>query len=377
MSTPRHSLNRTWPRVALELGAIALLLIAPPVTGAWLAGRELGPLLELPPRPTPVTVPGFSWPMFIALGTFVAAIIAALLVRLTRTRLERRAPPPDPRFFPWWGFAGLALTALAWVLAWNRFPWFAPLQSHTFTPLWLGYILVVNALTCWRAGLCLLTAEPRFFLALFPLSAVFWWFFEFLNRFTGNWHYVGVETFSSLEYALLATLAFSTVLPAVLSTARLLETFPRIERAFADLGSLAPRRPRALAAAGLALAVGALFALGAWPAYSYPIVWVAPFVVIACLQTLAGEPTALAPLARGDWRPACVPALAALVCGFFWELWNAGSLAHWSYTIPFVDRFHLFEMPILGYAGYVPFGVECVVAASLLPRRGPPGPALR
>ena len=49
-------------------------------------------------------------------------------------------------------------------------------------------------------------------------------------------------------------------------------------------------------------------------------------------------------------------ALAGLFCGFFWELWNAHSLARWEYTIPWVDRFHLFEMPLLGYAGYLPFG---------------------
>ena len=58
-------------------------------------------------------------------------------------------------------------------------------------------------------------------------------------------------------------------------------------------------------------------------------------------------------------------ALAALICGWFWELWNVRSLAHWEYSIPFVDRFHLFDMPILGYAGYLPFGLECLAVADL------------
>ena len=30
-------------------------------------------------------------------------------------------------------------------MAWTRFEWFAPFQEHTFTPLWLAYIVVVNA----------------------------------------------------------------------------------------------------------------------------------------------------------------------------------------------------------------------------------------
>ena len=73
-------------------------------------------------------------------------------------------------------------------------------------------------------------------------------------------------------------------------------------------------------------------------------------------------------LQKGDWRLVWLPALAALFCGFFWELWNAYSLAHWEYSVPFVQRFHLFEMPILGYAGYLPFGLECMVVSLMFGR---------
>lgn len=59
-------------------------------------------------------------------------------------------------------------------------------------------------------------------------------------------------------------------------------------------------------------------------------------------------------------------ALAALICGFFWELWNVRSLAHWEYAIPSVHAFKLFEMPALGYAGYFPFGLECWAVAHLV-----------
>jgi len=56
------------------------------------------------------------------------------------------------------------------------------------------------------------------------------------------------------------------------------------------------------------------------------------------------------------------PALAALICGLLWELWNFGSLAKWHYSIPYVQRYYLFEMPLLGYAGYLPFGIACALA---------------
>jgi hypothetical protein len=52
-------------------------------------------------------------------------------------------------------------------------------------------------------------------------------------------------------------------------------------------------------------------------------------------------------------------------------MWNAGSLAHWTYSIPFVQRFMIFEMPVLGYAGYLPFGLECAVIGELIDWSGP------
>jgi hypothetical protein len=29
------------------------------------------------------------------------------------------------------------------------------------------------------------------------------------------------------------------------------------------------------------------------------------------------------------------------------------------YDLPYVNRFHVFQMPVLGYAAYVPFGLFC------------------
>ena len=58
-------------------------------------------------------------------------------------------------------------------------------------------------------------------------------------------------------------------------------------------------------------------------------------------------------------------------------MWNYGSLARWIYDVPYVGRFKFFEMPVLGYAGYLPFGWECAVigdglAEWLAPRGQPP-----
>lgn len=256
--------------------------------------------------------------------------------------------------------------AAAWVLAWSRFPWFEPLQSYTFSMLWIGYIVVVNALTWRRTGRSLLTHDPAYFLALFPLSACFWWFFEFLNRFVQNWYYMGVGELGAWEYFLQATLPFATVLPAVLSTRDLLASYPRLSAGLGDAWRapwIASRRTGwiLLLVASLALA-----AVGVWPSFLFPALWLAPLAVLSALQVILGEPSILEGPARGDWQAIWQAALAGIVCGIFWEMWNYHSLAHWEYSVPLVHRFEIFHMPLLGYAGYLPFGLECLAVAGLL-----------
>lgn len=353
------------------VGITGLILVGAPLVGVWLAGKPIGPYLELPPRPVQVEVSGFWWVAFWGIAVFVAAAVVPFVWRFAKTTVITPIPTFPTRRgketpFPTWGWAAAVWLAASWVLAWTRFAWFEPFQTHTFTPLWLGYIGVVNALTVRRAGSSILTRDPVRFAVLFPLSALFWWFFEYLNRFVGNWHYVGIEVFGPVEYAFFATLAFSTVLPAVASTAEYLGTFRRLDAAFAQWIPLRIPNPKPVAGSGLVLVAVSLAGLGTFREYLFPLLWISPLLVIVSIQVLSGRATILAPLAGGDWRGVVSYATAALVCGFFWEMWNYGSLAHWEYTIPYVERFRMFEMPLLGYAGYLPFGIECAAIAALV-----------
>ncbi len=83
---------------------------------------------------------------------------------------------------------------------------------------------------------------------------------------------------------------------------------------------------------------------------------------------LLSEENLLRKLEQGQWQVVTLPALAALVCGFFWEMWNHYSYPKWAYSIPYVQRFEIFEMPLLGYLGYLPFGLQCGVVADLVAR---------
>src|SRR5262249_38252519 len=131
----------------------------------------------------------------------------------------------------------------------------------------------------------------------------------------------------------------------------------------ARLPPLLNTAPKTVGWGVLVVACGGLTGIGVWPSYVFPLVWVAPLLVITSLQMIAGEETIFSSTARGDWKSLWLAALAALICGGFWEMWNYKSLSHWEYAIPFVHGYKVFEMPILGYAGYLPFGLECVAVA--------------
>jgi hypothetical protein len=345
---------------------LAGMLIGLPLLGVRLAGLPLDPYFEFPPQTRLIEQGAFSWPAFCFYAALIGAVVLTVGFRASRS-FHRSLPAAgtEPHPFPWWGWAAAAAGAAAWVLAWTRFPWMAAFQPHTFTPLWLAYIVAVNAQCSRRTGRSLLTHQPGFFIALFPTSAVFWWFFEYLNRFVQNWYYVG-ERFGPWEYFWYATLPFATVLPAVLSTGELIRSFAWFRRAFGRMQPLSGFHHSLIPWVVLAAAGGGLTFIGVWPRFLYSLVWVAPLLVVVALESIRGEPHPLQDLTGTDWTGPVSAALAALVCGFFWEMWNFYSLAKWKYSIPFVHRFEIFEMPVLGYAGYLPFGLECAVVADLL-----------
>ena len=348
--------------------AIPAMLLGLPLLGVALAGYDVHRYAEFPPLTEYVDHAPFSWPVFVGLALFLLAAILPVVVHVAKANVGF-CPPPRPRHpFPWWG--GLALIAgLAfWALAWTRFPAFAPFQAYTFSPLWFSYIVAINALTQWRTGQCSLVRRPGFVALLFVASAAFWWFFEYLNRFAQNWVYQNVDGLSPLEYFYFATLPFSTVLPAVWGTYECLLSFPRLSCGTERFIALRPAHPRIWAGAGLAASGAGLLGIGIWPDFLFPLLWISPFVIIACIQSLRGHPTLFTPLRDGFWRDVVLWALAALVCGLFWEMWNWKSLARWVYRVPFVHRFCVFEMPVLGYAGYLTFGFECAIVGDAVRR---------
>lgn len=342
----------------------ALLLLFP------LAGRTVKgfppSFLEVPPITPYIDHPPFTMPVFL-LFAVTAIMVVLFFLWPYRFGFKKSGAMPDQMTstnfacavnMPWWGWAGLLLASIAWICAWGRFQWLGPLQKHTFTPLWLGYILTMDGLVYRRRGASLLTQTPRVFMMLFPVSTCVWWYFEYLNRFVQNWSYEGIATFSPGYYIFFASLCFSTVLPALFETADWLGTYSWFQHKYKN-----GRRWRPLSRSMLFCLLGfgstGLFCMAIYPNPLFFLTWLSPLAIAAGTLGLAGGKTLFDPLRQGDYSRLFTLSIAALFCGFFWEMWNMYACPKWHYSVPYVTGYKLFEMPIVGYMGYLPFGPVC------------------
>ena len=256
------------------------------------------------------------------------------------------------RNFAWHGWLGLALMATFWTLNWGL----PGLRTHWgFFPMWLGYCLLVDGLVYFRTGTSLLTRSWCKYIGLFLVSAPAWWLFEALNWRLQNWIYQGGEQFSWLKYSLLATLSFTTVIPAVFGSAELLSSFSFWKRVGRG-PRIAPDQKTTLVFFFTGWLMFGLML--AWPQYFFPFIWISVYFILEPLNVWLGNRNLAQYTGEGNWRPVLALWSGVLLTGFFWEMWNFFSYPKWIYQVPWGNCCHVFEMPLLGYGGYLPFALE-------------------
>lgn len=249
------------------------------------------------------------------------------------------AARPSPARLGWLLAAGAGAAACWWGL-WTVRTFWNPLL---FTGLWTAATVFLRAATCQPP------LPLRRHLACMALSAPMWWWFELVNEAVHNWRYHGAEQYTWLQYQVFATLAFSTVVPAL--HAVWTATTAWLAPAAGPLPVLS--KPAAWRAIAVGLAAQA--AVFAWPGNAYSLVWVAPWLVAEGAAGLLGRGSLLGAMRAGRWHLPLAVALAGVLTGVAWELWNYWAWPKWTYDVPYVNFWHVFEMPLLGYLGYVPF----------------------
>ena len=268
------------------------------------------------------------------------------------TNIKTKGIAIEKSKLPLHGWLGILLIVIFWPLNWTL----QGLRTHWgFFPLWLGYCLTMDGLVLWRTGTSLLTRNPRKYIGLFLASAPVWWLFELLNVRTQNWIYLGSDRFTWFAYAFWATLSFSTVIPAVFGSAEFFSSFDFVKR----LG----RGPRVGTDKSTTII---FFALGwimltlmlIWPRVFFLFIWVSLYFIFEPINIWLRNRSLADWTQEGDWRPVISLWLGVLLTAFFWEMWNYLSYPKWIYQVYWGNWFHIFEMPLLGYGGYLPFALE-------------------
>jgi len=253
-----------------------------------------------------------------------------------------------------YGVLGILMIAFVQV---NFFLRIQPFALWYFPIVWYGYIFLVDALVYRMRGSSFITGKPKRFAYLVLLSAAFWWLFELFNSLTiRNWSYVGGAGFGhpALKY-LFGTLSFSTVLPAVFETAELVKATRIFSRSKLHKEH---RITKGLLHGFMSAGIVCLVLFITMPVIFYPLIWVAFLLIIDPVNYMHGQPSIIRHLKD---RKLVVPLslmLAGLVCGVLWEFWNSGAVIKWTYDIPYFGFLKVFEMPVLGYIGYLPFALE-------------------
>jgi hypothetical protein len=255
----------------------------------------------------------------------------------------------------------IILALVIWFVAiWGRLLRAEPFSTWLYFFAWWPLLLFLDGLLSRLTGKSRLWEEPLDFLRMLFFSVTVWLVFEVFNLWLLNWRYAGIEPRLWLRWPGYA-LSFATVLPGVLLTAEVLAALG----VGADLRG-EKRRLDNWQPVFLLMGVAFLILPFLAPHYAFPLIWFAfIFLLDPLLDLLTGDSLTRRFLAGERQRYLCL-LLAGLGCGIWWEMWNYPSAAKWVYTLPVLNFGKIFEMPVLGFLGFLPFALECWVMYEFL-----------
>lgn len=229
-----------------------------------------------------------------------------------------------------------------------------PLVTQWFTPImWTGYILVVDGWVRQRKGTSLLSDFPGEFAILAVISIGSWVVFEGYNVILKNWTYIELPHNLVVRYIGYAW-AFATISPVMFLTYEALDIILPGESP-----RTSPRLPDGVFWAFVVFGFLCLAVPLVWPStWMTPLVWIGFAFFLDPINGRLGERSFLSEFFTGRFRSMPIMFLAGLICGVLWEFWNYWATTKWEYAVPYLGHIKLFEMPILGFLGFMPFAVE-------------------
>ncbi len=226
---------------------------------------------------------------------------------------------------------------------------------------WWPYIFFVDWLVKRKTNNSLIWDRTREFLVLIPWSCFIWLIFEWFNLYLKNWHYINIIPETPWRWWGYF-LSYGTVLPGLFETYELLWAYGLFER------KNRPPLQNPLKTYPFLTILGILSLIlpVAYPRYFFPLVWGSFIFLLEPVNHSLKAPSLIREWEKGSFRKLYLLLFSGLICGFLWEFWNFWATSKWVYTVPFVGKVKLFEMPVLGFLGFPPFAVECYVMMNFI-----------
>jgi len=249
----------------------------------------------------------------------------------------------------YYGFLGLFLMFLMVCVA----LWDIKILDEWVTPIaWYGYIFFLDWLIFRKRGESLILNHTKEFFLMLPLSVIFWLIFEAHNLLFQNWEYIGLPDNKAVFYVG-SVIAFSTILPAMFETNELLKSHGLFQIHKKPV-TFTKFRLRGEIFLGVLMILIPVF----YPSqFTGPLVWLGYLFVFAPLNALLGIRGILREREEGDLQGFFTVCLSGLICGLVWEFFNFWAGAKWIYHVPFLEHIKIFEMPLLGFLGFIPFAI--------------------
>ncbi len=226
------------------------------------------------------------------------------------------------------------------------------MKTWFYSFAWWGFILALDSINYRRQKTSLL-AKPADFVFLASVSVFIWLIFELFNLRLRNWTYHGLPTHAAVRWPGYF-LAFATVVPALVEISQFAGSFlkPKVSNSWK-----VKITPRLL---NLGFGGGFLFlALGLiCPRLAFPLVWLGFVLIFEPTNYRASRPSFLKDLENGSRRNVRAWLAAGFAAGIIWELFNYWAGSHWEYSLPYLNCWRIFQMPVFGYLGFLPFALE-------------------
>ncbi len=230
---------------------------------------------------------------------------------------------------------------------------FSFIKTWFYCFAWWSFILIMDGLNFRIKKASPLSESTKTFLFSAFISVFVWLIFELFNLRLKNWSYHDLPP-HFLERWLGYFIAYASVIPAMREISFFIEGFLKKK----NLNFFRLKAGPILLKLCTFIGILFIFLSLAWPSLFFPLVWLCFIFLLEPLNFWLRNETFLSDLDRKDWSRLWSWILAGLVAGFFWEFWNFLAVSRWEYSLPYLNFWRIFEMPVFGYTGFMPFALE-------------------